>query len=299
MKNHKMKPGPSGQTEHNMKELVIIGQGPAGISAALYAVRGGASVTVVAKDGGALAKADKIQNYYGFADGVSAKELVANGIEQAKNLGVKFVEAEVCGVEFGADGFEVKTTDRTIAAGALVIACGTARNVPPIRNIDKFEGRGVSYCAICDGFFFRGKKVAVIGSGPYAESEYGVLKNIIEDVTILTNGLAPQFSLPCDTRKIESFEGGEAVEEIVFADGTREKFDGIFIACGSAGAFELSKKLGLETDGNKIVTDEKRATNIPGIYAAGDCISGMQQIAKAVCDGMIAGTEALKFLKAE
>ena len=191
-----------------MKELVIIGQGPAGISAALYAVRGGASVTVVAKDGGALAKADKIQNYYGFADGISAKELVANGIAQAKNLGAKFIEAEVCGVEFGTDGFDVKTTDRTIAAGALVIACGTSRNVPPIKNIDVFEGRGVSYCAICDGFFFRGKKIAVIGNGAYAESEYGVLKNIIEDVTILTNGLAPQFSLPCDTRKIESFEGG-------------------------------------------------------------------------------------------
>ncbi len=258
---------------------------------------GGASVTVVAKDGGALAKADKIQNYYGFADGISAKELVANGIAQAKNLGAKFIEAEVCGVEFGTDGFDVKTTDRTIAAGALVIACGTSRNVPPIKNIDVFEGRGVSYCAICDGFFFRGKKIAVIGNGAYAESEYGVLKNIIEDVTILTNGLAPQFSLPCDTRKIESFEGGETVEEVVFADGAREKYDGIFIACGSAGAFELSKKLGLETDGNKIVTDEKRATNIPGIYAAGDCIPGLQQIAKAVCDGMIAGTEALKFLK--
>ena len=97
-----------------MKELVIIGQGPAGISAALYAVRGGASVTVVAKDGGALAKADKIQNYYGFADGVSAKELVANGIAQAKNLGVKFIEAEVCGVEFGTDGFEVKKLLRNL-----------------------------------------------------------------------------------------------------------------------------------------------------------------------------------------
>lgn len=280
-----------------MKELVIIGQGPAGISAALYAVRGGAPVTVIAKDGGALMKADMIQNYYGFADGVSAKKLVADGIEQAKRLGVKFVSDEVCGVEFGENGFDVKTTDKTLPAATLIIACGTSRNVPPIKNIDKFEGFGVSYCAICDGFFYRGKRVAVIGNGPYAESEYGVLKNIIEDVTILTNGLQPQFSLPCDTRKIESFEGEEKIEEIVFADGTREKFDGVFIACGSAGAFELSKKLGLETDGNKIKTNEKRATNIPGIFAAGDCIPGLQQIAKAVCDGMIAGTEALKFLK--
>lgn len=282
-----------------MKKLAIIGQGPAGISAALYAVRGGASVTVIAKDGGALAKADRIENYYGFADGISAGELISNGIGQAKRLGVEFLSEEVCGIEFGDGGYDIKTTARRIEAGAVVIACGTARNVPPIGNIEKFEGRGVSYCAICDGFFFRGKKVAVIGNGPYAENEYGVLKNIIDDVVILTDGLTPQFTLPCDTRKIASFEGNETLAEVVFADGTHEKFDGVFIACGSAGAFELSKKLGLETSGNKIVTDDRRATNIPGIFAAGDCIPGLQQIAKAVYDGMLAGIEALKYLKTQ
>ena len=220
------------------------------------------------------------------------------GISQAKELGVKFINDEVCGIEFGADGFEVKTTSDTLPAGALVIACGTSRNVPPIEGIDKFEGRGVSYCAICDGFFFRGKKVAVIGSAAYAKSEYEVLKNIVEDVTILTNGEKPQFDLPCDTRKILRFEGENAIDLVVFEDGIKEHYDGVFIACGSAGAFELSKKLGLETKNNKIVTDETRATNVPGIFAAGDCIAGLQQVAKAVCDGMIAGTQALKFLKA-
>ncbi len=281
-----------------MKNLIIVGQGPAGISAALYAVRGGADVTVIAKDGGALMKADKIENYYGFAGGVSAKKLVEEGISQAKELGVKFINDEVCGIEFGADGFEVKTTSDTLPAGALIIACGTSRNVPPIEGIDKFEGRGVSYCAICDGFFFRGKKVAVIGSAAYAKSEYEVLKNIVEDVTILTNGEKPQFDLPCDTRKILRFEGENAIDLVVFEDGIKEHYDGVFIACGSAGTFELSKKLGLETKNNKIVTDETRATNVPGIFAAGDCIAGLQQVAKAVCDGMIAGTQALKFLKA-
>ena len=281
-----------------MKNLIIIGQGPAGISAALYAVRGGADVTVIAKDGGALTKADKIENYYGFAGGVSAKKLVEDGICQARELGVKFINDEVCGIEFGADSFEVKTTAASLPAGALVIACGTSRNVPPIEGIEQFEGRGVSYCAICDGFFFRGKKVAVVGSGAYAKSEYEVLKNIVEDVTILTNGEKPQFDLPCDTRKILRFEGDGAIDLVVFEDGAKEHYDGVFIACGTAGAFELSKKLGLETKNNKIVTDENRATNVPGIFAAGDCIAGLQQIAKAVCDGMIAGTQALKFLKA-
>lgn len=281
-----------------MKNLIIIGQGPAGISAALYAVRGGADVTVIAKDGGALTKADKIENYYGFAGGVSAKKLVEDGICQAKELGVKFINDEVCGIEFGADSFEVKTTAASLPAGALVIACGTSRNVPPIEGIEQFEGRGVSYCAICDGFFFRGKKVAVVGSGAYAKSEYEVLKNIIENVTILTNGEKPLFDLPCDTRKILRLEGDGAIDLVVFEDGAKEHYDGVFIACGTAGAFELSKKLGLEPKNNKIVTDENRATNVPGIFAAGDCIAGLQQIAKAVCDGMIAGTQALKFLKA-
>ncbi len=284
-----------------MKQLIIIGKGPAGISAALYAVRGGANVTVVAKDGGALAKADLIQNYYGFEKGISAKALIETGVKQAENLGVTILNDEVCGIEFGESGYVVKTLNSQLDAGAIVIACGTSRNVPPIGNIDRFEGNGVSYCAICDGFFYRGKKVAVIGNGGYALSEYLVLKNIIEDVAIYTNGLAPEFDrkdqIPVYEKKISSFEGEDRISEIVFEDGTREKIDGVFVACGSAGAFELSKKLGLETANNKIVTDEKRATNIPGIYAAGDCIAGLQQIAKAVYDGMIAGTEALKYLK--
>ena len=282
-----------------MKQLVIIGQGPAGISAALYAVRGGADVTVVANGAGALARAGLIQNYYGFEDGISGRELIEAGVRQAEKLGVRMVRGELFGIEYGEDGFAVKTSAGTLDAGAAVIACGTQRNTPPIAGIDAFDGRGVSYCAVCDAFFFRGKKVGVVGSGAYAASEYEVLKGVIQDVTVLTNGEAPQFSLPCDTRKIARLEGGDALERVVFEDGSAEAFDGLFIACGTAGAFELSRKLGLETANGKIVTDERRATNVPGIFAAGDCTAGMQQIAKAVCDGMIAGTEALKYLKAQ
>ena len=282
-----------------MKQLVIIGQGPAGISAALYAVRGGADVTVVANGAGALARAGLIQNYYGFEDGISGRELIEAGVRQAEKLGVRMVRGELFGIEYAEEGFAVKTSAGTLDAGAAVIACVTQRNTPPIAGIDAFDGRGVSYCAVCDAFFFRGKKVGVVGSGAYAASEYEVLKGVIQDVTALTNGEAPQFSLPCDTRKIARLEGGDTLERVVFEDGSAEAFDGLFIACGTAGAFELSRKLGLETANGKIVTDERRATNVPGIFAAGDCTAGMQQIAKAVCDGMIAGTEALKYLKAQ
>lgn len=282
-----------------MKQLVIIGQGPAGISAALYAVRGGADVTVIANGAGALARAGLIQNYYGFENGISGRDLIEAGVRQAEKLGVRMVRGELFGIEYAEEGFAVKTSAGTLDAGAAVIACGTQRNTPPIAGIDAFDGRGVSYCAVCDAFFFRGKKVGVVGSGAYAASEYEVLKGVIRDVTVLTDGEAPQFSLPCDTRKIARLEGGDALERVVFADGSAEAFDGLFIACGTAGAFELSRKLGLETANGKIVTDERRATNVPGIFAAGDCTAGMQQIAKAVCDGMIAGTEALKYLKAQ
>ena len=280
-----------------MQKIVIIGQGPAGISAALYAVRSGLDVTILAKDGGALQKADRIEHYHAFSEGISAAELIDNGIRQAKKLGVNIVNSEVVGIEFADNGYSVKTIDGEYAAGAIVIACGTSRNVPPIRNIERFEGSGVSYCAICDGFFFRGKKVAVIGNSSYAASEFNILKNIIEDVTILTNGTLAQFELPHNAEKIVAFEGTNQLEEIVFENGRRERFDGVFIACGSAGAFELAKKLGLEINGNKIAVNAERATNLPGIFAAGDCIPGLQQIAKAVYDGMIAGTQSVKYLK--
>lgn len=280
-----------------MKKLIIIGQGPAGISAALYAVRGGADVTVVAKGEGALAKASVIENYYGFPGGIEASALIRAGVEQAKALGVQFMSGEVLGIEFGEEGYSVKTTVGTLEAAAVVIAVGTSRNVPKIGNLQKFEGYGVSYCAICDAFFFRNKKVAVIGNAAYAAGEYAVLRNVIENVTILTDGKEPQFDLPCDMRKIDRFEGDDVLRKVVFADGTEEPFDGVFIACGTAGAFELAKKLGLEIADNKICVNENRATNIPGIFAAGDCVPGMQQIAKAVYDGMLAGIEAVRYLK--
>ena len=185
-----------------MKDLLIVGSGPAGISAALYAVRGGAPVTVVAKDGGALAKAELIQNYYGFANGIAAKDLYAAGLKQAENLGAKILHTEIFGIEFAEEGFRAKTAAGALNAGAVVLACGAARNVPPIRNIGTFEGAGVSYCAICDAFFYRGKKVAVVGGGAYARSEYAELKNVVGDVTVLTDGGAALDGIPCNTKKI-------------------------------------------------------------------------------------------------
>ncbi len=259
-----------------MQQLVIIGQGPAGISAAIYAVRSGTPVTVLAKDLGAMKKADIIENYYGFPEAISATELLNNGIKQAKNLGVNFVNTEVYGIEYATDGFVIKSNVEDISAKAVIIACGMTRNVPKIENIEKFEGKGISYCAICDAFFYRNKKVAVIGSGQYTLHEYQVLKNVIQDVTILTNGASPNFTEAHNTKKIKSFEGDTTVQAVIF---------------------EVSKKIGLQLEKNKIVVDAKMQTNIPAIYACGDCVAGLMQVPKAIYEGMIAGIEASRYMK--
>ena len=171
-----------------MPNIVIIGGGPAGLSAAIYAVRAGMQATVLDKDGGALAKTDKIENYFGFIEPVSGAELLERGQKQAERLGAVLRQTEVIGIEYAAQGFTVKTADGVFDADAVILATGSPRAVPKIEGVAAFEGRGVSYCAVCDAFFYRGKDVAVLGSGEYAMHEAGELLPVVGSVTILTNG---------------------------------------------------------------------------------------------------------------
>ena len=136
-----------------MPNIVIIGGGPAGLSAAIYAVRAGMQATVLYKDGGALAKTDKIENYFGFIEPVSGAELLERGQKQVERLGAVLRQTEVTGIEYAAQGFTVKTADGVFDADAVILATGSPRAVPKIEGVAAFEGRGVSYCAICDAFF--------------------------------------------------------------------------------------------------------------------------------------------------
>ena len=285
-----------------MKNLIILGNGPAGISASLYAVRGGANVTVVAKDGGALTKASLIQNYYGFENGIDGKSLYEIGIKQAKKLGVEVEKEELLKIEIdikeGKNVFILTTTKKQYMAKAVIIATGTKKNKVKIKGVKNLEGKGISYCAICDGFFYRNQDVAVIGSGNYALSETNDLINIAKTVTILTNGeKAPEFraeNVNIITKPIEEIKGENKVEEVVFNDNSRLKTSGVFIAQGTAGSTEIAKKLGILLNGDKIVVNDKMETNIKGIYACGDCVGGLLQISKAVYEGTKAGLEVIK-----
>lgn len=283
-----------------MKRLIIIGSGPAGVSASLYAVRANIDVTVISNGIGALSKTEEIENFYGFPEKISGKELYERGIKGAERLGVKFLTEEVVSVQ-KSDAFYVKTPNNTYIADAVIIATGISKLAPKIEGLSDFEGRGVSYCAVCDGFFFRGKSVAVLGSGENALNEILELSHITDKITLLTNGekLSAKFpeTVNVINYKIASVNGDAKISEVVFENGEKLNVDALFVAYKVAGSTAFAKKLGAKTDDNYILTDDEMRTNVKGLFAAGDCRGGLLQISKSIYDGAIAGTSAVKYLK--
>lgn len=283
-----------------MYDIIIIGAGPAGISASLYAKRANMNVLVIYKGTSNLENATKIENYYGFPDGITGQDLYNSGIMQAKNLGVDFRVSEVTSIEYQQDGFNVKTPENEYNAKSVIISTGNKKLKPNIKGINEFEGKGISYCAICDGFFYRNKKVAVIGSGEFAFSEAKMLSNVVKDITILTNGeqiKSVRNNFKINTKKIKKIVGSEKVEKIVFEDLTEIDIDGIFIALGEAGANDFAKTLGIITENDNIKVNENMKTNVPGVFACGNITGGLLQVSKAVYEGSKAGLSAVKYVK--
>ena len=208
-----------------MARVVVIGSGPAGVSAALYARRGGAEVTVVSRgeQTGALAKAHLIENYYGLEEPVSGAELLRRGIAGARKLGVEFTEDEVLSLAFDDSftGFLVEGRKAKLAADSVILAAGAARSSLKLPGIAAFEGKGVSYCAVCDAFFYRGKAVAVIGAGEYALHEAQALLPHAARVVLLTNGAEPAVAVPADievqTGALAAIEGETRVAGLLMA----------------------------------------------------------------------------------
>ena len=295
-----------------MEKIIIIGAGPAGISAALYAARGNMDPLVIYEGTGALDKAEKIENYYGLEQPLSGKELYERGIAQAKALGVRFLETQVLGMG-GFDTFEIHTKEGTLEAESVILATGSRRKTPPIAGVQEFEGRGVSYCAVCDAFFYRGKQVAVLGNSDFALHEAEELSHTASRVTIFTDGKKPEFSrenlLPVNTMKIQAIEGDECVSGIRLKSdvsmqeaGTgADSFvpaEGVFVALGTAGSSEMARQIGAElNEKGNIRVNEEMETTVPGLYAAGDCTGGLLQVAKAVHDGAQAGLSACQYVR--
>ncbi len=280
-----------------MFDVIIIGSGPAGISAAIYLKRAKKNILIISNGKSALEKAEKIENYYGI-ESISGKELYEVGLEQAKRLQIPIEIDEVTNISF-ENNFVVTTPNREYEAKNVIIATGTNRISPKIKGIKEFEGKGVSYCAICDAFFYRNKDVAVIGNGNYAIHEAKQLKPVAKSVIILTDGKEmiqnrDAASFEVEETPIREFRGTNSIEEVEFENNNTKKIEGVFVAIGTASSADLAKKIGAVVKNNNIVVDDNMETTVKGLYACGDCTGGLLQVNKAVYEGAQAAMSIIK-----
>lgn len=282
-----------------MYDVIVIGSGPAGISASIYLKRAQKNVCIISDGNSALKRTNKIENYYGVMS-ISGEDLYNVGIKQAEELEIPMVKDEVTNISFEKH-FIVRTVNSEYEAKYVVIATGTNRAAPKVKGIKEFEGKGISYCAICDGFFYKDKNVAVVGSGNYAIHEAETLKLIANSVTILTNGQkmienrnASDFEV--DETPIREFRGDNVIKEVEFENNSTKAIDGVFIAIGTASSVDLARKIGAVIKANNIVTNENMQTTVRGLYACGDCTGGLLQVNKAVYEGAVAALDIIKNL---
>lgn len=286
-------------------DAIIIGRGPAGISCAIYTTRANLKTLVIGKHDSALLKAEKIENYYGFEMPISGNNLLEAGEKQALRLGAEIASDEAVGID-KAEHFTVYCVNGEYNGRTVLLAPGAPAVKAPIKGIDAFEGKGVSYCTTCDGFFYRNRRVGVLGYADYAVHEAMELLSFTKDITLYTNGMELNISpasteqmnaFRVNTKKIKGLYGGESLEGINFEDGTTEDVDGLFVAYGSASGVNFAMKMGIMMNGNSIAFNEKMETNIEGLYTAGDCTGVFKQISVAVGQGAIAARGMIDYVR--
>ncbi|MHB8124884.1 MAG: thioredoxin-disulfide reductase [Desulfitobacteriaceae bacterium] len=301
-----------------MYDVTIVGAGPAGLTAGIYAARGGLKTIIIerAMPGGQAASTEKIENYPGFPEGIGGYELMNAFHKQALSFGVEFIFQEVKSLQLQEQVKEVITTDsKIIQSKTVIIAAGSKPRHLGVPGEDLFLGRGVSYCATCDGAFFKGKKVIVVGGGDAALEEGTFLTKFANEVIIIhrrTGFRAAQIAVERAEKNPKiKFELNYIIEEVLGVDqveGVRArnvingevqdiKADGVFVYVGNEpnnNFFnnELTvSKLGF------LNTDTLLQTNIPGVFAAGDIRNTpLRQVATAVGDGALAAFQVEKFL---
>lgn len=290
-------------------DIVIVGRGPAGIAASLYTARSGMKTIVIGANDGALNRALKIDNYFGFADVVSGQYLQEQSEIHAKRLGVDFSDDRAVSIS-QEDRFTVTCVKGSYSAHAVILATGVSKKRINIKGIDSFEGKGISYCTTCDGFFYRGLKTGVLGNRDYAVHEALELKNFTDKITIFTSGADLDISaeskemlakienshISINGKKISEVAGNDLMDRIIFEDGSEEPLEGLFVAYENASGPDFAKKLGVLLQDKYIVTDREQKTNVEGIFAAGDCTGGFRQLSTAVGGGASAGKSASDYV---
>ena len=301
-----------------MLDLTIIGAGPAGMTAALYALRSGLNVAILEQGvpGGQLLKTEKIENYPGFADGVLGMDLANNMFMQISTFeNFKLINDAAKKITRTANGFAVQISTGTVDSKAVIVASGGYPKTLDIPGEKEFSGKGVSYCAICDGFFFRNKIVAVIGGGNTALEDTIYLASIVKEVyiihrrnsfrgnQILVDRLKNYDNIHIILEKAPvEIKGSNKVSEILVKDLKTNTIssifvDGVFLAIGQIMNSDFVKDSLATDDLGHIVVDEKMESVIPGLFACGDIITkDLRQVSTAVGDGAIAGQMAYEYI---
>jgi len=289
-----------------MTDVIIIGGGPAGLSAAIYTARANRETLILDRAGGTTQQVDWMENVYGFPDGISGDELVSLGEEHATRFGAEIRREEVVHVSREEDGtFVVETAADAYETRGIVVATGASYENPAIAGIDDYEGRGVSYCVECDGYFYRDQPVAVVGAENYAAKEALMLLDYTDDVRILTNGapfevdatLADRLEgegVEVITDPVEKVAGEQQLERVVLESGEALPVAGLFVALGAAGGTDFAEALGVPTEGPYLQVDPDRSTTIDRIYAAGDVTGGNRQVAVSIGEGADAAINLLE-----
>jgi len=300
-----------------MYDLIIIGGGPAGLTAAIYAARGGLKTAVVESmmPGGQAAATEKIDNYPGFPEGVSGFDLTSSFYKQAINQKADFIFEPVVSMNLQGSVKQVQTNQQKLEAKAIIIAAGSKPSPLGAKGEDTFHGKGVSYCATCDGAFFRDRKVAVVGGGNAALEEAVYLTKFASEVYIIHRRdqfraaqIAvdkaknnPKISFVLDS-VVEEIHGSDKVENIIVRNVKTDKknelkVDGIFIYIGTQPNTQFVSDYFKTDEKGYIITDSLLRTNVDGVYAAGDIRNTpLRQVATAVGDGALAAVQVEKYL---
>jgi thioredoxin reductase (NADPH) len=307
-----------GKQDNKAHDLVIIGGGPAGLTAGLYASRAKMDVVLLEKatHGGQMLTTFHIENYPGFPDGIGGFELSDFMRKQAENFGLDILTRSVNGVEKKGDLFVLDTDDGPVTTRSVIVATGASPNKLGVPNEEKLTGRGVSYCATCDGALYRDRKVAVVGGGDSAVEEALFLTRFASDVHIIHRRDALRAIPLTRDRALENdritmewntvvkkIGGDDEVTELLLEDvktgETRTlKVNGVFIYVGITPQTDFLNDLVDKDDGGYIKTDLNMASSVPGMYAVGDVRSqSIRQVATAVGDGATAAYNIYKYLE--
>ena len=297
-----------------MHDLIIIGAGPAGMSAGIYATRYGLNTMLISEDvGGLMNEAEPVENWPGVKK-IHGFQLMKNFKEHVESLDVPIKTGEVVSIEKKGSGskvyFKVKMKKKTFSAKALIISSGSKRRKMGVSGEKKYEGRGVHYCATCDAPMYRNKNVAVIGGGEsaaqaclliaqYAKKVYMMYRGSrLKTEQIYINRLKAnkKIKIMLNT-EVKNISGNKMMNSLTLKNGDKMKMDGIFVEIGSLPSSELVEHIGVKTVDKKIMVNKMKETNVKGVFAAGDVTNTpLRQCVTACSDGAIAAYGVYNYL---